>query len=346
VTIEYIGTSVADYAATYQTNADGTPVPFTSRWRVDAPGVPVAVYEDATGSLLGSGVSNASPEASGPHAGWYLASVPITSWSSSAGALLPTFYGVAGFTAPTISAVLTIPTFAGVGDFIAPDYSAGSAFNLPTFAGAGALNAPTFSAVVSLPTMAGAGGFAAPTIEEGGGGGTTFEDDFNRANGAIGSSWAAVTGLSAPDIVSNEALGSQEAAAYVVASPFNADVQDQSAEIENGSYARGVRVRQATGSDSAYMARFWDDEGATLELFRVVNGTATALGLWIVTTSPTCIRLRATGQSPVSVIVETRETSGGALTQRISYNDSHASRHLSGRPGLQHAGDNFKAEVL
>jgi hypothetical protein len=172
--IEYIGTDVAAYAATYQTNADGSPVPFVSRWRVDAPSQPVAVYEDATGALLGSGTSSASPEASGPHAGWYLASVPITSWSSSAGALLPVMAAAGAMSEPSISAVLSVPSMACIGAMAELTYSAASEFTLPTMAGRGAMVAPAFSAEVTLPTMAGEGAMVAPTIEEGGGSGLTL----------------------------------------------------------------------------------------------------------------------------------------------------------------------------
>jgi hypothetical protein len=186
VAIEYVGTNVARYAATYQTNADGTPVPFVAYWRLDTPSQPVAVYEDATGSLIGSGAASATPEASGPDAGWYIAAISITSWSSSAGALLPTSVTVATFHPPTISAAPSLPTSAMVATFVAPSYTSGSSFVLPTSAMRMTLAPPSFAGAPVLPTSAAVATFVAPTLGE-----ATVNPNLFPENGAAigGAAW-------------------------------------------------------------------------------------------------------------------------------------------------------------
>jgi len=120
-------------------------------------------------------------------------------------------------------------------------------------------------------------------------------DDFDRANGAVGSNWGYIRDTAwqsdPPDIVSNKVTGRALGANYQVirwvgAGSFN---DDQYAVLEIGGlgwqgadYRQGVVVRCSadTNTNADYYA-YWvqddDSTNRTTKLVKVVNGTATEL---------------------------------------------------------------------
>jgi hypothetical protein len=175
---------------------------------------------------------------------------------------------------------------------------------------------------------------------EGGGGVASFSDNFNRANGGLGSDWTTAPNWNAPQINSNRVYGSA-VAAYV--SPSTATFgDDQAAEVwstnEGGSVqypttgaGAGVRVRQSPSANTYYAAGvYWSTGGeyAYLRLVRSVDGTRTALGDEIYSFGP-YIRLEVVG---TTLTLKTKPTAGGSYTTHITITDANIA---SGQPGLE-----------
>lgn len=154
---------------TYGTNADGSLVPFVALGYVDVPGQMVSIYEDATSALLGSAAANLTPESSGAWAGWYAWAIPISSWTTSAGALLPAMGGTGAMVPPSLAGTHPFLPMAGVGALADTSYSTAFVFALPAMAGRGAVGGVGITAVASLSAMPGRGAMNAPTITTGGG---------------------------------------------------------------------------------------------------------------------------------------------------------------------------------
>lgn len=109
-------------------------------------------------------------------------------------------------------------------------------------------------------------------------------DDFNRANGAAGSNWTAVTGATAPTIVSNvlkHAGASLGGVLYTGRTWGN----DQSCEADctavnavGASEAVSVQVRSDATTDNQYELTWGEGGGGDYSLRKWVSGTPTVLG--------------------------------------------------------------------
>ena len=143
----------------------------------------------------------------------------------------------------------------------------------------------------------------------------TFTDDFNRANGAIGANWTALTGSAS---VSSNAMVVGSASTQVIWASECATA-DQFAQVTLAApttSANGVVVRCDGTLNNQYMAR---RALGSVELFKFVGGATTSLGS-VAGTYPagTVLRLEAAGAairllvdgSPIIAVTDTDLTAG------------------------------------
>jgi hypothetical protein len=160
-------------------------------------------------------------------------------------------------------------------------------------------------------------------------------DDFNRADGGLGSNWATQTGENAPSISSNKCRTTLlESAARWTADVFDSDHYAQAA-IATGSagWAMGPSTRCQSGAQSFYTAQTSDDNGNgsgdSINLYRCVAGSFTLLqGITDAHVIGDVIRLETQGttlrvyKTGVQVGTNTTDSSlsGGAAGLRIYIN--------------------------
>ncbi len=164
-----------------------------------------------------------------------------------------------------------------------------------------------------------------PTIT-GGGSAVSVSDDFNRANGGLGSNWTTFTGASAPQIANNEARNvvNQLTGAVHVATP-NAN-QFAASRLAPGA------VRMSPSASTCYYAQAYDDGegGYYVDLIRRVAGSDTVLTTFSSGGWEVCWRLEVSGD----VLTLRNGTSQAALTTVGTYTDSSGSKITSGRIGF------------
>lgn len=161
-------------------------------------------------------------------------------------------------------------------------------------------------------------------------------DNFNRANGPVGSNWTTNTsGQASCQISSNMVAplnGVTDAGHFWSANSF---AGDQFSEVylpgANINQTHGVTVRAVSGATvTFYGAKRSRGTGtATLSLFRVVAGSYVSLGsITSFSQASMILRIEAVGSS---VAVYSLATHGGAKTLLLSATDSTIS---SGSPGF------------
>lgn len=138
-------------------------------------------------------------------------------------------------------------------------------------------------------------------VASGGGGGTTISDDFNRANGGLGSNWTTITGQNAPAIDSNVVKGntsSGRSGAWYNATTLNEN-QKACVKVTSPSDAGGVTVRVQPSAQTYY---FLVTNGTQLAVGRRVAGTNYTLATYTNIVSGDTICLSASGSSTVSLV--------------------------------------------
>jgi hypothetical protein len=156
-----------------------------------------------------------------------------------------------------------------------------------------------------------------------GSGSVIASDNFNRADGALGSNWSSVpmgdvnsSHYGMPTILSNIAQGSGAVARWSAHQPNS----NHYAEARLLGDTCGVRVRQASDRDNCYVAdRYYEYDYDTdmmvtgSELVIRVNGVWTALASWA--DYPNFIRLEASGST---LTVKMKNNAGDAWTTKGS----------------------------
>ena len=105
---------------------------------------------------------------------------------------------------------------------------------------------------------------------------TTVSDDFDRADGALGSNWTTVAGTAAPEIVSNTLrVGTASAlnSAYWSASTFGSDQFAQASlpNISGTQYGPGIAVR-LSGSKGYFL--WYGNSPSTVSLWRMDSSSS------------------------------------------------------------------------
>ena len=124
-----------------------------------------------------------------------------------------------------------------------------------------------------------------------------FTDGFNRADGAIGANWANIENSLV--VVSNRAGGSS-AATNVASATTPTAGNDGYAQVEVatvGGTSMGIMARMpGTVAHTGYL---WRYSGTACQLFKVVAGTATALGTAYTATltAPFTLRIEVSGST-------------------------------------------------
>jgi len=150
----------------------------------------------------------------------------------------------------------------------------------------------------------------------------SFSDDFNRANGAVGSNWTTLTGLNTLNVVDNACAGSSFICGGHVATATATFANDQEAEcVINpfGAFDRGGPCVRMNG-DNGYLVRAFT--ATVLKLERMDGGVLTGIGADITVSFPATVRLRVEGTT-LTVYVDDVEVR----------TDTDAT-YASGQPGL------------
>jgi hypothetical protein len=156
---------------------------------------------------------------------------------------------------------------------------------------------------------------------------TDVTDNFNRADGALGSNWSAGPSFTAPTIVSNVGSSANDSAWHVAHwnTSVNTFVNDQYSEatVLDGSAVTtfaGVIVRHQPSTSSGYFAF---PNGGSIKLYRLDSGSFNLLNtLGSGITDGSVIRLEITG---TTLNVKVNGTSVGTFTD---------TNYSSGSPGI------------
>lgn len=167
-------------------------------------------------------------------------------------------------------------------------------------------------------------------VTQGVSGGGTFTpppilDNFNRSDGALGSSWTGISGLGMPVIVSNQVGGgATRTTAWYNASSFSSD-QIACAKFTTLADSAGVAVRIQSDIQTMYLVV---TNGSNLLLRENNAGTMTQLGTEIANAATNdTVCLSASGSSTVTLTVRVN----GAVVRT----DTDSSAPITGgSPGL------------
>ena len=166
----------------------------------------------------------------------------------------------------------------------------------------------------------------------------SFSDNFNRADGALGSNWTADATWGGLSVFSNAARGGFSDAVSMVATSAADFSDDHYAEVEFsvvGNFDLGGPVVRWDGDGNGYLLILDGVTGNNRGLFEVTGGTETRLSLTEVTVSTgDVVRLIADGTT-ISVEVNGSEV--------ISVTDA---THSSGQPGMYYNAQNSRITRL
>ncbi|MEU1272953.1 hypothetical protein [Streptomyces sp. NPDC005799] len=141
---------------------------------------------------------------------------------------------------------------------------------------------------------------------------TSFSDDFNRANGAVGANWVDPTGLW---VVTSQQLGPGSAGGTIYLRAATAmATNDHYAQITitaTAAASHGIWIRGNTTITQGYLVR---NNGSSWDLFYVVGGSFTVIGTYAAAAAANdVVKLQAIG-SAIKVYINE--------TQRISVTDT------------------------
>lgn len=168
---------------------------------------------------------------------------------------------------------------------------------------------------------------------------TTFSDNFNRANGALGANYTRGRGPTDGVAISSNAAkvpNNNDDAMYIRSAETFAADQELEVTIVGGVGAQpghvgyieiGVRASGADATLAAYTV--YCSDGSDSAIARITSGTATDLkAITLSLSASDKLKIRATGTNPVVVSVY----KNSVLVD--SYSDSSASRIASGKPAI------------
>jgi putative esterase len=266
----------------------------TDVWKIQVVGSTITGYQNGTQVVQ---ATDTKITAGSPGVWLYYAANQIDNWSGGDASAAPSTYTVGGTASGLASGNTVILQNNGGNDLsvaangaftFGAALAAGAAYNITvktnpagqtcTVAnGTGAVGAANVTTVaVTCATSGGGGG--------GGGGGTgTATDDFNRANGALGGNWTAMSD-GALTIAGQVAKGGNGA--------YSGDIRtaetypaDQSSQVEvtatqlSGGQWIGPAVRASGGGSNLYLGiYFWNGGSPELMLFKRTSGSFTQLG--------------------------------------------------------------------
>ena len=261
----------------------------------------------------------------------YYATNQITNWSGGDVATTPT-YSVGG----TVSGLTgTVVLQDNGGDDLS--VTASGSFTFPTQLASGAAYAVTVKTQPSGQTCTVSGGTGtvgsanvtsvAVTCATSGGSGTLpASDDFNRANGALGSNWTAMSDgaltISSQAVAGgNSGQSGDTRTAETYTSDQYSQVQVTSTQLTGGQWI-GPAVRSQNSGQNLYLGiYFWNSGSPQLRLYKRTSGSFTQLGSSYPTSglaSGATLRLTATGSTisfllngtPVITVTDTGLTGG------------------------------------
>lgn len=169
----------------------------------------------------------------------------------------------------------------------------------------------------------------------------TFSDDFNRADGALGTDWVNLNGTKLV-IVSNSVTSPDAGTNHTATVPSVASA-DAYSELTittiGGSTSMGVGARLQTGSETGYM---WRYNGTNCQLFSVSTGSFTAIGsaYTATLTAPFTLRIECEGTAIRGYVDGVLRAS---TTSSVTSGAGHGSCRLQGT-GVR--GDNFAMGTL
>jgi putative esterase len=237
--------------------------------------------------------------------------------------------------------------------------AANGSFTFPTKLAGGAGYAVTVKTQPSGQTCAVGGGTGtvgaanvtsvAVTCTTSGGSGTlTASDDFNRANGALGSNWTAMSDgamtISSQVVAGgNSGLSGDTRTAETYTSNQYSQVQVTSTQLTGGQWI-GPAVRSQNGGQNLYLGiYFWNSGSPQLRLYKRTTGSFTQLGSSYATSglaAGATLRLTATGStvsfllngSPVITVTDTSLTGGapGIMAFGTGTADNWAGGNIAG----------------
>lgn len=162
-----------------------------------------------------------------------------------------------------------------------------------------------------------------------------FTDNFNRADGAVGSDWTTLTGMSALSIISNQVRSNSGASAGHVATAtatFAADHEAECVVPTFGAHDRGGPCVRLSGDDG-YVLQAWSTTLA--KTYRLDGGALTVLDdVGVAFTAGDTLRIRAEGTT-ISVFVNDVELWSGT-----------DATYATGQPGLHYVNNNEGASRL
>jgi hypothetical protein len=165
-------------------------------------------------------------------------------------------------------------------------------------------------------------------------------DNFNRADGALGSNWTRRAGEAGSNVVYGNAARAGAATGWSgdlwTANTFNDNQFAEALVTPSGANGGpGVVVRGSTSLNSCYFAQAWEHatNGPTLALYKIVSGTLTQLGGLMVggtipPAAPFILRLEVSG---TTLTVKTGTTHGTYNVQATVTDSAIA----SGIPGIR-----------
>jgi hypothetical protein len=171
----------------------------------------------------------------------------------------------------------------------------------------------------------------------------TFSDDFNRADGALGSNWAAVTGLGALAIIGQQvSAASPTVCANAVATGAGTFAADQEASITvptlGGSDFTGPAVRVSAGGGTGY-AIYTDGGNTSTRGVYAFNGTALTRisSVNFPCSANDLLTLRVVGTDSSLVLTALRN---GTVVETIV---NPSTTYNSGQPGILYEWQNSRA---
>jgi hypothetical protein len=322
----------------------------TDVWKLQAAGSTLTAYQNGKQVVT---TTDTHYTTGAPGIWMYYAGNQITNWSGGDVATTPT-YSVGG----TVSGLTgTVVLQDNGGDNLS--VPANGSFAFATKLASGAAYAATVLTQPSGQTCAVSGGtgtvgsanvtnIAVTCTTSGGPGTLTASDDFNRADGALGSNWTAMSDgamtISSQVVVGgNSGLSGDTRTAETYASDQYSQVQVTSTQLTGGQWI-GPAVRSQNNGQNLYLGiYFWNGGSPQLRLYIRTSGSWTQLGSSYSTSglaAGATLSLTATGStisfllngSPVITVTDTSLTGGapGIMAYGTARADNWAGGNVGG----------------
>ena len=171
-------------------------------------------------------------------------------------------------------------------------------------------------------------------------------DDFNRANGSLGSSWVAMSdgalSISSQAVIGTSATAGAIRTAETYTSDQSSQIQTTSTQLSGGQWV-GPTVRTQNGGQNTYLGiYFWNSGSPQLRLYKRISGTWIQLGSSYnsgALAAGTTLQLTAAGstisflQNGVSRISVTDTSISGGAPGIMTYGQGKADNWVGGGAG-------------